>query len=102
MPWQDPSFLPFSKVEISAHVPAAGGVYGLLDGETCVFVGESWNLRARLLELANVVANGSLTAVYELCPDDTRDERKRVLSDELVIPYAPPQSNSNSLFSVLS
>lgn len=58
----------------------------MIDGETCLFVGESWNLKARLLELATVLADlGSLAVQYETCPDSERWERKRSLSEEFVL-----------------
>ena len=85
MPWTKPQVVPFSSTEVSSQVPPSSGVYGLVDADTCLFVGESWNLKARLLELTSSVSKlGNLTVVYELCPDDERWDRKRMLSTELV------------------
>jgi hypothetical protein len=56
-----------------------------VDGDSCIFVGDSWNLRARLLELAAALVDVShLTIVYELCPDDDRPARKGALTAELL------------------
>ena len=92
MPWRDAISLPFTHVEIVSRVGSESGVYGILDGESCIFVGESWNLRARLLELASVLTDvGHLTIVYELCPDEQRCARKLALTREF-IGESPDQS----------
>ena len=85
MPWRDAIWIPFTHIEIVARVPSESGVYGILDGESCVFVGESWNLKARLLELASALTEvGHLTIVYERCPDEQRSDRKGALTSELI------------------
>ena len=86
MPWRDAQSVPFTRVQISAHVPASSGVYGILDGDDCLHVGESWNLRGRLLDLAGALSDStmSLTLVFELCPDEERKHRQQALEAELV------------------
>ena len=85
MPWRNAKSLPFTRIDVAAHLPSAAGVYGLMDGDSCIFVGEAWNLKARLLELAAVVSDSShLKVVFELCDEDERLDRKRILASELV------------------
>jgi hypothetical protein len=85
MPWRNEVSLPFTRIEIVSRVPSESGVYGILDGDACVFVGESWNLKARLLELASALSDvGHLRIVYELCEDEQRCDRKVALSVELI------------------
>jgi hypothetical protein len=85
MPWRSATSLPFTHVDIVSRVPSESGVYAILTGDSCLVVGESWNLKARLLELASaLVEAGHLTIAYELCPDDQRSDRKRALAAELI------------------
>ena len=47
----------------------------------CLLVGEAWNLKARLLELMNVIKElGEFHVIYELCPDEDRMARKENLA----------------------
>lgn len=85
MPWLQPSSVPFNRLHIVATVPSESGVYGIFDAEVCVFVGESWNLKARLLELASVLTEiGHLTVRYELCAEEIRAARTADLRAELM------------------
>jgi hypothetical protein len=85
MPWRDAISLSFSRIDIVAHIPSESGVYGIHDGACCIFVGESWNLKARLLELAAALTDVShLTITYELCDDSERVARKAALMAELI------------------
>jgi hypothetical protein len=63
-----------------------------MEGENCLLVGESWNLKGRLLELANAI-NGSdgLILVYELCDEEARILRRDELTREF-IPQPEPSS----------
>jgi len=84
MPWRSATSLPFTHIDIVSRVPSESGVYAILTGGACIFVGESWNLKARLLELASALEVGHLTIAYELCPDEQRSDRKRALAAELM------------------
>ncbi|HYP14242.1 MAG TPA: hypothetical protein VEQ63_09985 [Bryobacteraceae bacterium] len=85
MPWREPNAVPFTRIGIVSQVPSEAGVYAISDGPSCIFVGESWNLKARLLELANVLTDIShLTIMYELCSEDQLGARKRELTAELL------------------
>jgi len=60
-------------------------VFGILAEDRCVLIGESWNLKARLLELINTLHSPeTLTIIYELCSEDQRLRRREVLHGELV------------------
>jgi hypothetical protein len=59
-----------------------------MDGETCLLVGDSWNLRARLLELANALTSDdsqSITITFEYCDDDALTYRRQELEQQLLI-----------------
>lgn len=84
MPWLQPITVPFNRLQIVATVPSESGVYGVYDSNVCVFIGESWNLKARLLEIAGVLPEvGHLTIVYELCAEEARAARRAALAKEL-------------------
>jgi hypothetical protein len=85
MPWQDATSVSFTHIDIVSRIPSESGVYGIHDGECCIFIGESWNLKARLLELASALSEvAHLRIVYELCPEEQRSERKAALSAEVI------------------
>jgi hypothetical protein len=101
MPWGEATQLPFSRIAIVSRVPSESGVYAIWDGDSWVFVGDSWNLRARLLELAAVLGEVEhLTIAYEVCPDERRSDRKVALTSELIGQrgeLSPPPVNAPGL-----
>jgi hypothetical protein len=83
MPWQNARIVPFTRIGVVSQVPSASGVYGILEGDICLLVAESWNLKARLLELANVLSEETqLTVIFETCSDEVRERRKQALASE--------------------
>jgi hypothetical protein len=96
MPWQSPTTISFSRLEIVAGVPSDPGVFAIMDESSCLLVGETWNLKARLLDLANLV-NGQtqLRITFECCADDAREARKAELLNEL-IPLGQDESSADS------
>src|SRR5215203_2003485 len=90
MPWRDPQSIPLTRIDIVSQIPSESGIYGIYDGDICLLVGEAWNLKARLLELMNVLQNvGEFRVVYELCPEDERTDRKDKLAS-LLLRTPPP------------
>jgi len=90
MLWRDPHDLPLTRIEIVAHIPSESGVYAIMDGDVCLFVGEAWNLKARLLELMNIIKEvGEFHVTYELCPEEERLAIKEKLASAL-LKSAPP------------
>ena len=60
------------------------GIFAIFnEQQTCLLVGASWNLKARLLELANVTTSEQLSVTYELCPDRECPGRRTELDSEL-------------------
>ena len=85
MLWRDPRTVPLTRIDIVAQVPSESGVYAILDGEACLLVGEAWNLKARLLELMNVLQDaGHFSVMYELCGEEERSVRKQTLASALI------------------
>lgn len=86
MPWRDPHILPLTRIDIVSRVPSESGVYAIQDGEICLLVGEAWNLKARLLELVNVLQDaGEFELTYELCSEEERIQRKEKLAGILLV-----------------
>jgi hypothetical protein len=95
MPWIDARTIPYTRLGVVSQVPSDGGVFAIMDGESCLLVGESWNLKARLLELINVVSGEQeLTVTWECCDDHEREPRRLQLSADL-IPADDRDSTSN-------
>lgn len=68
-----------------SQVPSESGVYAIVDADDCLLVGEAWNLKARLLELMNILQDiGTFSAIYELCPEEARIEKKQKIAAALL------------------
>jgi hypothetical protein len=99
MPWRESQEVPFTRIDIVSAIPADPGVYAVMEGENCLLVGETWNLKGKLLELANAI-NGSegLTLVFELCDEDSsRVLRRQELTRELIPDLEPPLDSHDEL-----
>jgi hypothetical protein len=84
MPWREAHSIPFTRIEIVAHVPSSSGIFAIFDEQQiCMLLGASWNLKARLLELANVLTSQVLSITYEVCPDGECSVRREELHREL-------------------
>jgi len=91
MPWRSPQSAPFTRIGIVSQVPSESGVFGLVAGDTWLLVAESWNLKARLLDLINTLsAPVELTVVYELCPEAEAEVRCGELARQLVVSREQP------------
>jgi excinuclease UvrABC nuclease subunit len=80
----------FSTVSIRAHAPAACGVYGISNARQWIYIGETDNIRDRLLQHFEETGTGIKAQVptgftYEVCEWHVRTERH----DRLVIEYDP-------------
>jgi hypothetical protein len=85
MPWRDPQTFPLTRIAVVARIPSESGVYAIYDGEACLVVGEAWNLKARLLELMNVLQDvGEFHVTIDLCAEEVRMARKEELAVELL------------------
>jgi len=78
----------FKAAEIRREVPASSGVYGLSNAREWIYVGETDNMQARLLELLEKTdafrADGIPTGFcFELCLPHDRVARQRRLIQEL-------------------
>lgn len=49
MPWDNQAFYPFTRESIQMYAPAGCGVYGLLNRDRWICIGQSGNLQAALL-----------------------------------------------------
>ena len=85
MPWRNQQTLPLTRIAVVARIPSEAGVYAIYEGEACLLVGEAWNLKARLLELMNVLQDvGEFQVTFEMCSEEVRVARKEELAAELL------------------
>jgi hypothetical protein len=85
VPWREPQIVPFTRLDIAAQVASESGIFAVLEGDRCLMVGSAWNLKARLLEMANVVREGQeLTVVIERCSEQESETRRLQLTLELI------------------
>ena len=98
MPWRQPKTVPLTRIDVVSEIPSESGVYAILDGDVCLLVGEAWNLKARLLELMNVLQDiGEFRVTYELCPEDERIARKEAIGSALLRTAPSPDTRSREL-----
>lgn len=97
MPWRDSVSLPFTRIAIVAQVPSESGVYAVFHGEKCVLIGNTWNLKAHLLELITGISDSDeLSIKYEVLPEERAAERSETLNRELKkVQQAAPSANGN-------
>lgn len=90
MPWREPSTAPFTRIGIVCNVPPGSGVFGIIEGDTCVYLGETWNLRNRLLDIVNVIVESDkFSIIWEECPEALCASRRQTLEQELLPPTDP-------------
>ena len=97
MPWNNSVIASFSRIGIVSEVPSSAGVYGIYNGDHCVHLGETWNLKARLLELINNVSSeDDLSVRYEVCAESETAQLCAQLKRELATagPHATPTHRS--------
>ena len=87
MPWSSASSYVFSRASIMLNVPELSGIYVLHSQATWIYVGESENIRAQLLEHLNgnnacITVFPGLTFSYELVPHAARGWRLGELISE--------------------
>jgi hypothetical protein len=98
MPWRDPHQVPLTRIDIVSQVPSESAVYAILDKEACLLVGEAWNLKARLLELINILQDvGDFSVIYEVCGEEERLDRKETLAASLIRKSPPPEIRTREL-----
>jgi hypothetical protein len=98
MPWRDPHQVPLTRIDIVSQVPSESGVYGILDSGECLLVGEAWNLKARLLELMNILQDvGDFSVIYELCSEEERMARKEILAASMIRKSPPAELRTREL-----
>jgi hypothetical protein len=98
MPWRDPHNVPLTRIDIVAKVPSESGVYAIMDADSCLLVGEAWNLKARLLDLINVVRDADdFHVIYELCPEEERVLRKGAVASSLLTTRLPEETRGREL-----
>ena len=90
MPFENYSNRAFTAISIDNNAPAASGVYGLSNARSWLYVGQSDNLRLRLLDHLRetdtfLKAQMPTGFTYELCTPADRIARQ----DRLVLELGP-------------
>jgi hypothetical protein len=98
MPWRNPKTVPLTRIDVVSQIPSDSAIYAIMEDETCLLVGETWNLRGRLLELLNVLQDvGEFRVTYELCSEEERLARKAQVSAALVTSVPPAEMHTREL-----
>ena len=50
MPWKNPTSYPLDRSSVAVHAPPRSGVYAIFTRTTWIYVGESLNICAQLME----------------------------------------------------
>ena len=90
MPWHDRTSYPFNRASVIANAPMQSGVYALHSETRWIYVGESGDILARLIQhldgdSACIGLFRNLTFSYELLPEMVRAGRL----DELITKFRP-------------
>jgi hypothetical protein len=88
MPFTECAARLFTLVSIQKNAPESSGVYGLCDAREWLFVGESDNIRAHLLEHHRKITTvrerqSPMGFTFELCSPAARSARRQALVREL-------------------
>ena len=84
MPWRNVRSFPYNPASVRQNAPAASGVYGVFTAHEWVYIGESQDLQARLLQHLNgdnpcISTSGSTAFSFELVPVHQRAARQAAL-----------------------
>jgi hypothetical protein len=88
VPWRNSTSYTFSQIYVILNAPPESGVYALYNKALWVYVGESENIRAQLLQHLNgnsacLTIHPNLSFSFELIPEATRAWRQDELVREL-------------------
>ena len=94
MPFPPGSSFALTVNSVRAHAPNASGVYGLFNGSQWIYVGDSSDIRQRLLahleDPESYIKRFSATGFsFELQPDASREARRDTLTLELPVQHKP-------------
>ncbi len=84
MPLNHPNVYQFSEKSVEMNAPPAPGLYGLLSSEDWIYVGESDNIRARLLghlrgDNACISLRQPPFFTYVIAPDHTVSRQNKMI-----------------------
>ena len=88
MPFENYVARNFSNISVQGYAPASSGVYGLSSAREWIYIGETDNIRAMLLqhlaEVNSAVSSRKPTGfTFEVCAENARVERQNRLIKEL-------------------
>ena len=84
MPWNNTNPFAYHSVGMITGAPAASGVYGIYNAQQWIYIGESQNIQARLLQHLNgdnpcIARLNPTSFMFELSPDNQRVARQNQL-----------------------
>ncbi len=88
MPWANRNGYWFNVLSVNTNAPLQSGVYGLFKAQQWIYIGESQDIRARLLQHLNgdnscINREAPTEFSYELVPAGQRGARQNFLIREL-------------------
>jgi hypothetical protein len=89
MPFDPPFARALTRPGVIAYAPEQSGVYGISNAREWIYIGESDNIRASLLNYLSGAGTSRATGfAFELCAPNLRFARQ----DRLVFEYEPVQN----------
>lgn len=90
MPFDQPFPRPLTEPSVREYAPALSGVYGISNAAEWIYIGESGNIQAALLDHlrecnTTLLKKQPAGFVFEVCDRETRPQRQ----DRLVLEYEP-------------
>lgn len=88
MGWQTVGVFNYDEASIEENAPVLSGVYGLYGHHCWIYIGETNNIQAALLEKKMepcIVRHQAKAFVFEVCPEPLRAKRR----DKLLIEFKP-------------
>lgn len=91
MPWNNQNTFLYSMNSVLSSATQNSGVYGIFKPDQWIYIGESGNIKQRLIQHLNrdnecIVRHGPTAFIFELCPSSERVQRQ----DALILEFLPP------------
>jgi predicted GIY-YIG superfamily endonuclease len=87
MPWRNVRSFLYNPASVRQNTPAASGVYGIFTAHEWIYIGETTDVQARLLQHLNgdhpcISKSGATAFSFELAPESRRVARYSALVRE--------------------
>ena len=91
VPWNNQNTFLYSMNSVLSSATQNSGVYGIFKPDQWIYIGESGNIKQRLIQHLNrdnecIVRHGPTAFIFELCLSGERVQRQ----DALILEFLPP------------